>query len=274
MESNKPTNRGAHGKTLVVGLGEVGGALAAVLDRKETVLRHDVEPVDIRDEVEVMHFCIPFQSPEQFENIAVSYIRRFNPKLTIVNSTVLPGTTRSLANKTRAALAYSPVRGKHIRMQEDLLRYTKFVAATTDEAVRRAQAHFESAGMKTRRMGTVESLEIAKLAETSYFGICIAFAQELNRYTERLGGNFDDAIGFFEEVDFLPRVRYFPGFIGGHCVVPNLNLLLQIAPSALFEAVLDSNERRAHELASEGSANPQTDPPTGKSNEAKVLADR
>lgn len=274
MKSNQPTNHRADGRTLVVGLGEVGGALAAVLDRIEPVLRHDLAPVEIKDPIDVMHFCIPFQSPGQFENAAISYIKRFNPKLTIINSTVLPGTTRSIMQKTGAPTAYSPVRGKHVRMQEDLLRYTKFVSGVTEEASAHAEAHFVRAGMKARRMGTVESLEVAKLAETSYFGVCIGFAQELNRYIERVGGNYGDAIGFFEEVDFLPRARYFPGFIGGHCVLPNLNLLLQVAPSSLFEAVLESNERRVHELASESSANQQTDSSPRKPSEAKVPADR
>jgi UDP-N-acetyl-D-mannosaminuronate dehydrogenase len=187
---------------------------------------------------------------------------------------VIPGTTRSIAKKTGVPATYSPVRGKHVRMEEDLLHYAKFVSGVTDEATAQAEAHFEGAGMKTRRMGTVESLEVAKLAETTYFGVCIAFAQELNRYVERAGGNYGDAIGFFEEVSFLPRTRYFPGFIGGHCVIPNINLLLQVAPSGFLEAVLDSNERRVHELASESSPNSQTSVAAEKSNEPKVLADR
>src|ERR1700691_5575265 len=102
--------------------------------------------------------------------------------------------------------------------------------------------------MKTRRMTEVESLELAKLAETTYFGVCIAFAQEMNRYAERVGGDYSEAIDFFEEIDFLPRQRYFPGFIGGHCVVPNINLLLKVDSSPLLEAVLDSNERRGAEI--------------------------
>src|SRR6202035_5046806 len=116
-------------KTLVVGLGEVGGAIAAILDRNETVLRHDLEPVEIKTSIGILHLCIPFQSHLQFQNAALLYIEQFKPELTIIHSTVLPGTTRSIEEKSGAALAYSPVRGKHVRMEDDLLRYTKFVAA-------------------------------------------------------------------------------------------------------------------------------------------------
>jgi UDP-N-acetyl-D-mannosaminuronate dehydrogenase len=274
MDAKKEMNGKPKARTLVVGLGEVGAALAAVLDRTETVLRHDLDRVKIDEPIGTMHLCIPFQSPHQFETVALGYINRFQPALTIINSTVLPGTTRSIAEKSGSALAYSPVRGKHVRMEQDLVHYIKFVAAPSRTDASRAEAHFQAAGMKTRRMTEVESLELAKLAETTYFGVCIAFAQEMNRYAERVGGEYSEAIDFFEEVDFLPRQRYFPGFIGGHCVIPNIKLLLQIAPSQALEAILDSNERRASELQSRASASAEAVSKSRESDPAKVLADR
>jgi UDP-N-acetyl-D-mannosaminuronate dehydrogenase len=246
------------GKTLVVGLGEVGGALAEVLERTGPVLRHDIEPRSFNDPIEVMHLCVPFSAREQFEEIALSYIERFKLALTIVNSTVLPGTTRSIARRSGRPAAYSPVRGKHVRMVHDLLHYKKFVAACDVKTARRAERHFRQAGIRTRRLDQPETLELAKLAETTYFGLLIAFAQELNRYAGAACADYDQAVTFFEEVGFLPRVRYFPGFIGGHCVIPNINLLRQIARSPLLEAVLDSNHRRAEELHREA-AQPSAD---------------
>ena len=264
-------NRG----TLVVGVGEVGGALAEVLDRVEPVLRQDLEPREFNRPIGVMHVCIPYQSRAQFEDAAVEYVARFKPELVIVNSTVVPGTTRAIGARTGAKMVYSPVRGKHVRMAQDLLRYDKFIAAENDETAAAAAAHFAAAGMKTRRVAKPETLELAKLAETSYFGLQIAFAQELNRYAERTGADYSEAIGFFEEIDFLPRTRYYPGFIGGHCVIPNLYLLKQVATSPLFDAILDSNQRRAAELAREASgAAPSSENGEARSHEGKVLADR
>ena len=274
MDLKTETNQKPKTRTLVVGLGEVGGALAAVLDRKEPVLRHDLDRVKIDDPIGTMHICIPFQSPHQFETVALGYISRFQPTLTIINSTVLPGTTRSIAEKSGSAVAYSPVRGKHVRMEQDLLHYCKFVAAPNRADAASAEAHFQAAGMKTRRMTEVESLELGKLAETTYFGACIAFAQEMNRYAERVGGDYSESIDFFDEVDFLPRQRYFPGFIGGHCVIPNIKLLLQIAPSQTLEAILDSNERRAIELESRDRATAESVSNSREPEPAKVLAGR
>ena len=259
-------------KTLVVGLGEVGGALAEVLERNEPVLKHDLERREFADAIGIMHLCIPFQSREQFEPAACEYIHRFKPELTIINSTVLPGTTRSIALQTGTSVAYSPVRGKHVKMVQDLLHYKKFVAAQEDSWADRAEQHFRGHGIKTRRIAKPETLEVAKLGETTYFGTIIAFAQELNRYVERVGGDYNEATEFFEEVAFLPRQKYFPGFIGGHCVIPNINLLLKIAPAPLLEAILDSNQRRAKELKE---VSKPSDPGMAQNQpEQKVLAHR
>jgi UDP-glucose/GDP-mannose dehydrogenase family, central domain len=237
-----------HGETLIVGLGEVGAALAEVIERRWPVLRKDIEPREFEASIGVMHVCIPFQSSAPFEDVVCGYIEHFNPALTIVNSTVLPGTTSALKRRTGKRVAYSPVRGKHVRMAQDLLHYVKYVAAAEPETAALAQVHFERAGMKTRRMDKPETLELAKLAETTYFGVQIAFAQDLDRYARRMGADYEQAINFFEEVDFLPRPRYFPGIIGGHCVIPNIKLLRKLAASPLLDAILDSNSLRAREL--------------------------
>src|SRR5713101_7162917 len=236
-------------KTLVVGIGEVGKALADVLEQSQPVLRHDLEPQDFHERIGVMHLCIPYQSAGQFQEAATSYIQRFKAALTIVNSTVVPGTVRAIAERTNTRVSYSPVRGKHARMAADLLKYTKCVAAPEPEAARQAEEHFRAAGMTTRRYSTVETLELAKLAETTYFGVLIAFAQELNRLAVKVDGDYTEATEFFREVGFLPRAQYFPGWIGGHCVIPNIKLLNEVAPSVLFQAVLASNDQRAAELA-------------------------
>lgn len=243
--------------TLVVGNGQVGGALATVLERSFEVLRHDIEPLEFSNPIGVMHLCFPFDRPDTFERTALTYIQRFKPQLTIINSTVIPGTTRKISRQVESGtVAFSPVRGKHARMVEDLGRYVKFIAAPDENAAAQAGAHFRDAGMRTQRVGTVETLELAKLAETSYLGLLVAYAQELNRWAQLNGADYEDASDFFDEIDFLPRTRFFPGLIGGHCVIPNIKLLQRVVESKLLDGVLFSNELRQQELqtpASDGS---------------------
>jgi hypothetical protein len=57
-------------------------------------------------------------------------------------------------------------------------------------------------------------------------------------------------------VDFLEdtnRVRLdrpvmFPGVIGGHCIIPNVELLLQSYDSEFLRLILESNEKRKREI--------------------------
>ena len=240
-------------KTLVVGIGEVGGALAEALERTIPVLRHDLERVEFDCPIGIMHLCIPFASPAQYEDAALYYIDRFRPQLTIVNSTVVPGTTRTIGEKSRSPVAFSPVRGKHAHMVQDLFRYAKFVSAPDPATAKLAAEHFDQAGLRTRTMSRVEGLELAKLAETTYFGVLIGFAQELNRYARDLDVDYFETTEFFEEIDFLPRARYYPGFIGGHCVIPNIKLLKLLRDSQLLNAILSSNDAHAKEEGTGGS---------------------
>ena len=256
-------------KTLVVGLGEVGGALAEVFDRTAPVLRHDIERVEFDEPIGVMHLCFRAQDPAEYERLACEYIERFKPALTIINSTVVPGTTRGIAEASGARVAFSPVRGKHARMTEDLMHYVKFVAAADVETARWAEEHFQRYGFKTRRMNRIETLELAKLGETTYFGVLIAYAQELNRYCDRLSADYYEATQYFDEIEFLPKARYFPGVIGGHCVLPNIHLLLQLAESPFLDAVLESNSRRTAEIEGEPAARAN-----GKRQDGKMLASR
>ena len=170
----------------------------------------------------------------------------------MINSTVAPGTTRSIAVESGTAVVNSPVRGKHARMQEELLHYTKFVGALDPQSGQRAVEHFEGIRMKAKLLASPEASEIAKLTETTYFGLLIAWAQEVERYCVKLGINYDEVVSFYEEIKFFPPVKYFPGKIGGHCVMPNIDILLQKFPSGLLQAIVQSNALKEKNLGPDG----------------------
>jgi UDP-N-acetyl-D-mannosaminuronate dehydrogenase len=217
--------------------------------------RHQVFGVDIDlaaplNECDVMHVCFPFRD-QKFVGQVVEYIGRYQPALTIVNSTVAPGISRRIAEESGASVVNSPVRGKHARMQEEMLHYVKFIGALGPESGARAAQHFESVGMKTKVLASPEATEIAKLTETTYFGVMIAWAQEVERYCKKVGASYDEVVSFYEEIKFFPPVKYLPGVIGGHCVMPNIEILLQKFPSGLLEAIVQSNRVKEKSLGQE-----------------------
>jgi UDP-N-acetyl-D-mannosaminuronate dehydrogenase len=237
-------------KVVVVGLGEVGMPLFQLVSEHHDAVGVDISPVVPIEHVDVLHICYPFEIPD-FIGETARYIETFRPTLTIVNSTVAVGTTRSIAARTGAAVANSPVRGKHIRMLDELRSYTKFVGALNHIAGDHAARHFQSLGLKTRILSSPEATELAKLSETTYFGLLIAWAQEIERFCDRFGQEgYDEVVSFYEEIHYLPRVKYFPGIIGGHCVIPNIEILRKSGHSVVLEAIRASNnmkiEREAH----------------------------
>jgi UDP-N-acetyl-D-mannosaminuronate dehydrogenase len=229
---------------LVVGLGEVGRPLFEVASRHHQTLGVDIAPPTERmDAVDVMHVCYPFEIKD-FIAVTARYIEHFRPALTIINSTVGVGTTRAIATRTGVPVVHSPVRGKHARMREELLSYTKFVGAIDWRAAKQAAEHFESMGIRTRVLSAPEATELAKLTETTYFGLIIAWAQEVERYCDRLGQSYEEVASFYEGIRFLPPVKYFPGVIGGHCVMPNIEILSTVADSDILKAIQSSNQAK------------------------------
>jgi hypothetical protein len=223
-----------------------------LLARRYEVIGVDISPIGPLEGVEVLHICYPFQIRD-FVGETARYIEQFRPALTIVNSTVAVGTTRAIAEKTGTAVVNSPVRGKHIRMLEDLQFYTKFVGGIDRATAEKTAKHFEFVGLKTRILPSPEATELAKLTETTYFGVMIAWAQEVERYCEQAGQNYDEVVSFYDEIMFFPPVKYFPGVIGGHCVMPNIGILSKFDESVMLEAIQASNrmkiEREARKSA-------------------------
>jgi len=232
-----------NGKVVVVGMGEVGKPLFEIVSRHYEAVGVDITPVGRIEDVDVLHVCFPF-GIEDFVGEAVRYIEYFQPALTILNSTVAVGTTRRIAERTGAAVVNSPVRGKHVRMVQELISYTKFVGALDLATGMLAAEHFESIGMKTKILSSPEATELAKLTETTYFGVLIAWAQEVERLCDKTGQHFSEIGSFWEEIKYLPPVQFFPGIIGGHCVMPNIRILRELGPAVLIEAIEASNNMK------------------------------
>jgi len=164
----------------------------------------------------------------------------------------VPGTITQIHQQIGGMLAYSPVRGKHTRMVEDLLQYTKFIAGTSQDACDMGEKYLSAANFKTKKVEKLEALELAKILETTYFGLLLAWAQEIERISKSLDVDYEDALLLTEEVNYLPPVHFQPGYIGGHCIMPNIELLEKIYKSPFLELIKESNEIKKKEWLNEG----------------------
>ena len=86
----------------------------------------------------------------------------------------------------------------------------------------------KNCGIKTKLMSTPETLELAKiLCDTTYLGWLINYSQITNVIAKNFGVDYDEMWTFSDEIHkFLGnRPKMYPGHIGGHCVIPNLELI-------------------------------------------------
>ena len=118
-------------------------------------------------------------------------------------------------------------------MSRDLKRYVKFysVYATANNSTRISkifEKRFMQCKIKCKKMSSPLTLELAKIiCDTSYYGWLINYAQISKIISDKECVDYDEMWSFSDQIHkFLKnRPKMFPGFIGGHCVIPNLELI-------------------------------------------------
>jgi len=226
-------------KDVVAGLGEMGGPICQLISKETATLEYDKNPKLYKKsskkffslETNFLHICIPFSG--KFIQNVLALNKKFQPKGIVIHSTISPGTTKKLQSKMSIPIIYSATRGVHKRMLYDLKRYTKFYALEKSApkakwATKTFSNLMKKCGVKTKKMSNPKTLELAKIiVDTSYFGWLINYAQISNMIAKKHGVDYDEMWSFSDEIQkFLGnRPKMYPGFIGGHCVVENLDLI-------------------------------------------------
>ena len=226
-------------KDIVIGLGEIGTPIYKLFSKSFTVEVYDINPKLIdknlkKNEslsVRFLHICIPYTKIFNLQILKLE--KKFRPQGIVIHSTIKPSTTSSIQKKLQIPVIYSPTRGVHKRMLKDLRRYTKFFAIENNAPNKKwACTEFvrllKKSGLKTKQMSSPITLELGKIiCDTSYYGWLINFAQISKIIADKEKVDYDEMWSFADEIHkFLGnRPKMFPGFIGGHCVIPNLELL-------------------------------------------------
>ena len=227
-------------KDVVTGIGEIGKSILKLLSKDSIVVGFDLNP-DLMDKRKIeryknlktsfMHIAIPVTG--KFINDILKLYKKFQPECIVIHSTIKPGTTEILQGKLPIPVIYSATRGIHKRMVYDLKRYTKFFVISPNAprgkwASSRYTKLMKRCSIKTKQMSKPETLELAKIiCDTSYLGWLVNYAQLSNLIAIEYGVDYDEMWSFSDEIHkFLGnRPKLYPGFIGGHCVIPNLNLI-------------------------------------------------
>ncbi len=229
---------------IILGLGEIGLPWFNLVSKVREVVGVDLLAEKCKGEwsgetVGILHSCIPYS--DNYVDIIVKHVLKYNPKMLIIHSTVKPFTTRKIGKDERLSselqVLFSPIRGVHARMEFDLGRYDKFYASYHDDC-NLFKRLLSDMGINGYQAKTPHTLEFAKiLCDTTYFGFLITYAMK----TEEIALKYD--IDYNEMWMFADQIHQYlgnrppvgskgsnklyadPEGIGGHCILPNIELV-------------------------------------------------
>jgi len=242
----------------ILGYGEVGRAIARFYKKPKI---KDLKKDDGLEGVEILHICIPWS--DKFMEIVKKEIRKIKPKLTIIHSTVPPGTTKKivLSDIGRPTggcemVVHSPVRGIHPYLYQGVKTFVKYIGTDNKKAGELAKEHLESLSIKTKVFQPSLVTELGKLFSTSYYGLCIAWHGEMKKICDKAGIDFEKAITDFNKTynqgyqklgkkNVVRPVLYPPkGGIFGHCICENAEILKKYYKSHALDLILKYKPRR------------------------------
>lgn len=229
-------------KVGILGFGEVGRAVAEFY---KNPLIKDIGRDDGLKGVEILHICLPWS--KNFVRIVKKEIEKIKPKLTIIHSTIAPGTVKKIGGM----IVHSPVRGVHPRLYQGIKTFVKYIGADNEKVANLAEKHLKSLGIKTKVFFPSVATEIGKLLDTSYYGLVIAWHGEMKKLCDKYKIDFEKAVTDFNKTynegyaklgkpNVIRPVLYPPkGGIGGHCICENAKILKKYFKSKGLDLILD-----------------------------------
>lgn len=237
----------------VLGIGEVGKAIAEIFSEKFTVLQKDLKYDELKNsKVYALHVCLPYS--DKFENLVIKQISKNRPVLIIIHSTVMPGSTEKIFKKAKTPTVHSPVMGTHPNLKEDIKSFIKIIGPASKESASLAKKHFVKAGIKTQLFNSSIESEIGKLLDTSYYAWNILFSKLVWDICKIKKIDFDNVYSKFNKIYnsgyrkskpnvTRPILNYQPGPIGGHCLIPNAQILNKATKSPIAKIVIELNKK-------------------------------
>lgn len=247
----------------ILGHGEIGQALEEVYQNSKLInfklfikdIKYKEDPFK-NVELDVLNICIPYSS--NFNKIVVDEIQKTKAKLTIIHSTVIPYTTKKIRDEVRkSGLDYyvvcSPVRGVHPNLARSITEFHKYIGTENPKEGREARRHFQQ--LKIKKSGFYKPavvVELNKLIDTTYYGLCIYFTGYIKDLLEKYKVYKMDSFTHFNKTynrgyrrmrkrEQTNRPTLYPPEKEGlhsHCILQNAAYLHKDNPHIILEMIL------------------------------------
>lgn len=232
---------------LIIGYGEVGKSINKLYNKKKyNVYVIDKKlPIPNFGFIDVLNICIPYSN--EFVDIVKEYKEIYNPKLTIIHSTVLPGTTKKISTSN---IAYSPIIGVHPNLTKSIKTFKKFIGVNDKHSLKQIKKHFNDINIKYKVLKNTKTVETSKILSTLYYGMCISFHEDVDKLCVENNLPFDDVMTEWnkeynrgykllgKENVVRPVLKSPKGKIGGHCIINNAKIIKEYFKSDVVDYVL------------------------------------
>lgn len=214
-------------KQIVLGLGQIGTAVKNILECDGYDPLTEEYPTGQYD---ILHICFPWDSGFVFS--VNEYRERLGAKLVVVHSTVPVGTCDALG------AVMSPCRGIHPDLELGIRTFDKYFGGKgASEASKLFSDKISGQCVSSEDENAARTLEAAKLWDTTQYGLNIMIEKGIAAYCETNGLDFKmiytmmnqsynegyAKLGHPEYAKYV--LTHKDGPIGGHCVLPNAELL-------------------------------------------------
>lgn len=232
----------------IIGYGEIGSSIFKVYDSFNKFDIRVVDPFVGRNDdikgVDILNVCIPFI--DDFVPVVQKYVDDATPGITVIHSTVAPGTTSMIEGR----VCHSPMRGLHPNLDLGMKTFLKYIGSEDISVGEEYQSHLSTLGINSFICKNSKTTEYAKLLDTTYYGVCIAFHADVSQLCENEGIEFDEVMTIFNtsyndgytilgKKNVVRPVLYPTQKIGGHCVVPNAKILQKYMNTKTVQSILD-----------------------------------
>ena len=205
--------------SIIIGNGEIGKSLheiisGDIIDKTDKICQYDV-----------IHICFPYS--DEFVSEVKRYQELFKPQYTVIHSTVPVGTSR------KCNAIHSPVIGMHPYLAKSIKTFTKFLGGKNAGVLAN---YFRKFNIKVYITDKSETTELMKLLCTARYGMDIEFTKDVKRQCKKYKvpfelftlwtDNYNNGYTELGQKQFIrPNLIPIMEKIGGHCVIPNTQLI-------------------------------------------------
>jgi UDP-N-acetyl-D-mannosaminuronate dehydrogenase len=269
-------------RILIVGDGEIGSAIKSNITKINDVTINTCDPplgqyADQLIQYQVGHICVPVGNSENvpmeeefFCNMVYDLVKRFRVQQWIIHSTITLGIVKKLTNFLmiwkEVEMIHIPLRGTHGQLATEIIKDPIYIGIFKPYNLNSLwiKEYLNKIGFKMLNWVSASEAALAKLVSVVWFGLNIAFVQEIFLLCQKEGLDFTKVYTDYAKHDrvgkqyhsitpypkFIHRPIFYPGVIGGKCVIQDEILL---KPYLINPEVIDwclGNNKRLKESES------------------------